>query len=163
MMIGNKMEDFKVPLRIMSNFRNISLDKFNDRLYLQKLGYLIQKIQKDNANSFSWYVRGPYSSTLASTLFFHEEKGTYKKPTKLSESEEITKKKIYELVGRKIKNPFSLELYASLWYLMLGNKISSKEKEAIISIMRKEKPYFTKKDIEATLDKISRFRTKYSL
>ena len=163
MLIDYKMEDFEVPLRIMSNFKNINLSKFNDRLYLQKLGYLIQKIQQDNANSFSWYVRGPYSSTLASTLFLHEDKGTYKKPAKLSESEEKTKKRIYELLGKKIKNPFSLELYASLWYLMSGSKILSKEKEGILYIMRKEKPYFTKKEIGVALDNLSKFRVKHSL
>lgn len=163
MTIGNIVEDFEVPLRIISNFKNINLSKFNDRLYLQKLGYLIQKIQQDNANSFSWYIRGPYSSTLASTLFLHEEKGTYKKPAKLSELEQKTKKLVHELLGKKIKNPFSLELYASLWYLMSGSKISLKEKEGILYIMRKEKPYFRKKEIEATLDKLSKFRVKHSL
>ena len=163
MTIGNSLEDFEVPIRIMSNFRNIDLSRFDDRLYLQKLGYLIQKIQQDNASSFSWYIRGPYSSTLASTLFLHEEKGTYKKPAKLSELEVKTKKTLHELFGKKIKNPLSLELYASLWYLMSGSKISLKEKEGILYIMRKEKPYFRKKEIEVALDKLSKFRAKHSL
>ncbi|MDH3657179.1 MAG: hypothetical protein OEM77_03490 [Nitrosopumilus sp.] len=157
------MSNWDTVLLIMSNVRDIQLDHFNDRMYFQKLGYLVQQIHHENSYDFSWYVRGPYSSALASSLFLHEEKGTYKKSSKLSESEIETKNKISELLGKQIKNPYSLELYASLWYLMSGKRISAKENDEIIRIMRKEKPHFQLKDIEHALEKISKFRQKYSI
>jgi uncharacterized protein YwgA len=149
-------------LRIMSNIGDIRLGHFNDRMYLQKLGYLIQKVENEYPYDFSWYLRGPYSSSLASSLFLHEEKGTYEKPAKLSESENKTKEKINELLGKN-NDAYSLELYASLWYLMSGSKVSTKEKDEILRIMCKEKPHFDKKNIETALEKISKFRSKYSL
>ena len=157
------MSESDLVLRIMSNIDDIKLDRFNDRMYLQKLGYLIQEIHHENSFNFSWYVRGPYSSTLSDSLFYHEEKGTYQISPKLSESESKTKTRISELLGKNIKDPFSLELYASLWYLMSGKKISSTEKDNILRIMCKEKPHFDRKDIEIALNKISKFRQKHSL
>jgi len=157
------MSDSDLVLRVMSNIGDIRLDRFNDRMYLQKLGYLIQEIHHEHSFNFSWYVRGPYSSTLATSLFHHEEKGTYQTSPKLSEPESETKTRISELLGKKIKDPHSLELYASLWYLMSGKKISSKEKDDILAIMCKEKPHFQRKDIEIALGQISKFRQKHSL
>ena len=163
MTLNIKLSNSDSLLRVISNVRKIQLDDFNDRLCLQKLGFLIQKIQQKEPHNFSWYVKGPYSSTLTSVLFYHEDKGTYEKSHKLSKSELNVRKRIDALLGKNIKNPFHLELYASLWYLMSGNQISVKEKEEIISIMYKDKPYFSRKDVILALAKISKFRIKYSL
>ncbi len=157
------MSDSDLVLRVISNISAIRLDRFNDRMYLQKLGYLIQEIHHENAFNFSWYVRGPYSSTFADSLFYHEKKGTYQISPKLVEPESKTKTRISELLGKNIKDPHTLELYASLWYLMSGKKISSKEKEDILSIMCKEKPHFQRKNIVSALEQISKFRQKHSL
>lgn len=163
MLLGGKLKNSDSTLRIMSNIKDIKLDNFDDRLYLQKLGFLVQKIHQVEPFSFSWYVRGPYSSTLASTLFRHEEEKTYEKTPLLSDDEKETKKKISNLLGKNIKNPSYLELYASLWYLMSKGQISQKEEEEIISIMYKDKPYFSRKDVMLALSKISKFRIKNTL
>lgn len=150
-------------LRIISNVSDIRLDHFNDRMHLQKLGFLVQQIHHEHPYDFSWYVRGPYSSGLASSLFLHEERETFKDPPKLSEKEQYTKDKISELLGKNVQNPYSLELYASIWYLMSGKRVSSREKEEIVRIIHKEKPHFQQKNIEQVLEKISKFRQKHSL
>jgi uncharacterized protein YwgA len=163
MTLSIKLESSESVLRVISNIKTIKLNDFNDRLSLQKLGFLIQKIQQSEPYYFSWYVKGPYSSKLASTLFFHEEKGTYEKPPKLSDFELDIQKKTQVLLGSNIKNPSYLELYASLWYLMSKGQISKSEREQITSIMFKEKPQFSRKDVILALTKISKFRKKYSL
>ncbi len=43
-----------------------SMDSFTDRLRLQKFIYLIQTFDVYLGYDFSWYLRGPYCSTLAS-------------------------------------------------------------------------------------------------
>jgi hypothetical protein len=163
MTLSVKLENSESVLRVISNIKDIKLNDFNDRLSLQKLGFLIQKIQHYEPYYFSWYVKGPYSSKLASTLFFHEEKRTYEKPPTLSDFELDIQKKIQVLLGSNIENPSYLELYASLWYLMSKGQISKNEREQIISIMFKEKPQFSRKDVILALTKISKFRKKYSL
>lgn len=163
MTLNVKLENSESLLRVISNIKAIKLNDFNDRISLQKLGFLIQKIQQSEPYYFSWYVKGPYSSKLASTLFFHQENGTYEKPPKLFDSEINIQKRIHMLLGTNIKNPSYLELYASLWYLMSKSQISKNERELIVSIMFKEKPQFSRKDVILALTKISKFRKKYSL
>lgn len=163
MLLRSKMNHPDPILTIMRNITPLRLNQFNERMYLQKLGYLLQQIHHDDSYDFSWYVRGPYSSPLASALFLHDEKGTFSKPSTLSDSENKTKKLILELLGKNAEDPYTLELYASLWYLMSGRKISAKERDNILRIMCKEKPHFNRKEIYSALEKISRFRQKHSI
>ena len=46
-------------LRILNSLCDVSLDRFNDRLRLQKLGYLAQALGASGGFTFSWYLRGP--------------------------------------------------------------------------------------------------------
>jgi uncharacterized protein YwgA len=46
-----------------------SLSTFNDRLRMQKVVFLLQKMGLQTRWNFSWYLRGPYSSDLAHALF----------------------------------------------------------------------------------------------
>ena len=160
--LNNQMADYDTVLRTMRGFGPVNLDQFNNRMYHQKLAYLIQQINCEKQYSFSWYVRGPYSPSLASSLFFHEAEGSFENEITLNKAEDVTKSRIIDLLDKK-NDPYSLELYASVWYLMSGNKTSATEEEEILTIMYKEKPHFDRKTIKAALDRISRFRQKYSL
>lgn len=49
--------------------QNIDLTGFDRRLILQKSVYLLQAAGVNFGYSFSWYLRGPYCSSLTSDLF----------------------------------------------------------------------------------------------
>lgn len=52
-------------------FQKLSIEKetFDDRLISQKKIYLLQSLGTDLGYTYHWYVRGPYSSSLASYLY----------------------------------------------------------------------------------------------
>lgn len=56
--------DENETMRIVNSFGYVSLEEFEDRLRLQKLGYLAQELGASGGFMFSWYHRGPYSPTL---------------------------------------------------------------------------------------------------
>ena len=150
-------------LKIMRSIGPISMSKFNDRLYMQKLAYLVQEIQANEAHVFSWYVRGPYSPTMTEQLFYHWERGTYDRAPRLDDSEASVRDKVHELLGDKIRDPLALELFASLWYLMPAAKISKEVHDNIIKTMCMEKPHFSRSQIQEALAKIIALRKKYSI
>lgn len=51
----------------------VSLNRLEDRLLLQKIGYIVQEILGYGLGyKFSWYSYGPYSRTLSRDLHSHE-------------------------------------------------------------------------------------------
>ncbi len=157
------MDDLNSLFKIMRKISSIRLLEFNDRLYMQKLAYLVQEIGGLNNHSFSWYVRGPYSYTLTDKLFYHDEHGTYDKVPRLEKHETATYQKVRELLGTKVHDPLTLELFASLWYLMQTANLSKNQKQYIIMVMCRAKPHFSEKQIVNALSKITQFRKKHSL
>ncbi len=52
----------------------VSLSRLEDRLLMQKIGYIIQEILgQDLGYRFSWYSYGPYSRALSRDLHSYEE------------------------------------------------------------------------------------------
>lgn len=149
-------------LPILRSFCKLELNSFDDRMKLQKLAHLIQKMSKKSDYGFSWYLRGPYSSGLTSALFMHEELGTYQNKQRLNTSDKSTTSRITELLNGNF-TPLELELYASLWYLLPSRKPTVNDKNEILKIMCKEKPHFQKKEINTALHKIIKFKEKYCL
>lgn len=64
--------DLGAILRQFPEF-TFSMDTFDDRLKLQKLVYLLQASGVFLGYHYSWYLRGPYCSTLATCGFALEE------------------------------------------------------------------------------------------
>ena len=155
--------DSESILKIMRSITPIKMSEFNDRMYMQKLAYLVQEIKMSEHYIFAWYVRGPYSQTLTDQLYHHLNHKTYDNVIQLSDSEVVVRDRVRELLGNKIRDPFALEMFASLWYLMPTAKISKDMHDNIIKIMCKEKPHFTKKQIEKALTMIIALRIKYSI
>ena len=60
--------DLGLILKSFSNMR-FSMNEFNDRLQLQKFIYMLQTFDIYLGYDFSWYIRGPYCSNLASCGF----------------------------------------------------------------------------------------------
>ncbi len=150
-------------LKIMRSMGPIRMSGFNDRMYMQKLAYLVQEMQTNEAHVFSWYVRGPYSPTMTAQLYRHLERKTHGGVPQLDDSEAAVRDMMRELLGDKIHDPLTLELFASLWYLMPDAKVSKEAHGSIIKTMCREKPHFSKDQIERALAKIIALRKKYSV
>ena len=155
--------DYDSLLRVLRSFGEINLDYFSERLRLQKLGYLAQKLGVNEGYPYSWYIHGPYSSALTSVLFMGDEMGIFEKDIELNDNEKNTAKLLRSLLDSEVNDPNFLELYASIWYLMPKGEFSEEMKKSIIDIMCKEKPQFSGPEIKTALEKIISFRQKYNL
>jgi len=65
-------EKIKETLLSIKKHYNIDLAIFNDRVKLQKIVYLLKKMDLNalnKYNDFSWYLYGPYSSRLTKDAF----------------------------------------------------------------------------------------------
>ena len=60
--------DLGFVLKQFPDFK-LSMDSFDGRLRLQKFVYLLQTFDVYLGYDFSWYIRGPYCSTLATCGF----------------------------------------------------------------------------------------------
>jgi len=148
-------------LKILRNFGDINLDLFDDRLRLQKLAYLAQNLGATYEYPFSWYVHGPYSTSLTSVLFSGDEIGAFDEDVVLNTKEKLVVKNLENLLGENSCNPSILELYASVWYLTPNRKLSNSDKKHVVDLMKKEKPHFTESQIETALKEIISFRTEF--
>ena len=155
--------DYDSLLRVLRSFGEINLDYFSERLRLQKLGFLAQKLGVNAGYHYSWYIHGPYSSTLASALFAGDEMGIFEKEVELNNNEKKVAELLRSLLDREVNDSNFLELYASIWYLMPKGTLSEEEKKSTMEIMYKEKPQFSGPEIKEALDKIISFRSKYNL
>ncbi|MEC4849106.1 MAG: hypothetical protein RI100_07955 [Nitrosarchaeum sp.] len=147
-------------LKILRSFGEINLDHFDDRLRLQKLGYLAQNLGANEEFPFSWYVHGPYSTSLTSILFAGDENGSFDDDVELTTTEKHVVENLKNLLKENTCNPSILELYASIWYLTPNKKLSDSDKKHVVDLMRKEKPHFSQLQIENALKEIISFRSK---
>src|SRR2546428_7960302 len=92
-------------IRVLRSLGPINLDYFNDRLKLQKLGYLAQEFGAKGGFPYSWYIRGPYSSSLAGVLFMGVEVDAFRNGVSLSGEELEVVNKMQRLLGIRINNP----------------------------------------------------------
>ena len=156
-----RMGESEALLKVIRNIAPIKMSGFNDRMYMQKLAYLVQEMGISGAHNFSWYARGPYSPTMTKQLFHHLESGTYAEVPPMNTAETTVHDKMHELLGDRINEPLTLELFASLWYLMPRAKISGSQQVDIIKIMYRDKPHFSRDEINRALSIIIAFRKKH--
>jgi len=100
------------------------MDSFSNRLILQKAIYLAQASGVDLGYYFSWYLRGPYCSTLAGDGFaIQEEQKNGSKETQnwhLGDSAKANLRRIQPVFDEKDEGKLArkLELLASIHFLM---------------------------------------------
>ena len=125
---------------------------------LQKLVYLAQVLGAFGSFTFSWQHRGPYSPSLARMLYDADRAGALKHTASLSPKEQRVAGQIKILMGDQLGTPRSLELYASVWYLLPRPKITGQDMARVVSTMEDEKPHFDEQEVRACVDAISQFR-----
>lgn len=96
-----------------------------DRIRLQKVVYLVQSIGIDLGYSYGWYVRGPYSSSLADDYYDMPNEDAIKART-LKDSARQRLKPLAGLIGSKHK---PIELSKTEW-LELVASVRFLEREA---------------------------------
>ena len=103
---------------------------YETRLKVQKFIYLFCQIWEEDTYGFSWYLAGPYSSTLTHQVYDELLESLEKNQKKwdnltLSIDAQEAIKRIHELVNcaKKVALPYDLpdssayELIASIWYI----------------------------------------------
>ena len=119
---------------------NFSMEDFNDRLRLQKFIYLLQTHNVYLGYDFSWYIRGPYCTTLATAGFaledFYEQIPKRPKGTRFANG---TIQKRFDRFAKFIKGKENdakfLEAAASLHFLLKTSRIT--DDDAIRRIVSK--------------------------
>ncbi len=125
--------------------------QYGNRLLLQKLVFLGQKLGIDFGYYYVWYLKGPYSVQLASDVFNVDNK---KNEEPLSGKEKNVLQELRKAFGEDLTNEEKLELLGSLVFIKKEWKIT--ERKEIVEKLRSLKPWFTKETTEKMLDKIEK-------
>ena len=156
---NKNMAEMSSISRIFSLFKEvkgsaIDVNKYEDRLAIQKLTYMLKTMGISSGYRFTWYIKGPYSPVLSSEAFSETGKASASQPVALSlqETEKCANLKVF--LGKDVKDSNKMELYASLLFLKKDEKIT--ERPAIIAKLTTLKPWFTKEQAEEALDKIEK-------
>ena len=136
----------------------IRLDRFDDRLRMQKMAFLIQEVGGYHDFGYYWHIRGPNSPELTRVLFAELENGNEGGGRPPAEEDRILAGRVKSLVHGRIDDPLALELYASVWYLTPEGDLPDGDRAAIIETMRCAKPHFAREQVDAALAEIEAFR-----
>lgn len=150
-------------LKILQNCGNISMDAFRDRLRLQKIAYLSQQLNSDGGFSFTYYHYGPYSPSLTKLLYKGVETNSFSDNITLNDQETATVGLLNELVDKQTKDSFTLELFATIWYLLPIRQTTVSEQQEIIKTITETKPRFDLEKVRAVMDKILEFRQTHGI
>ena len=132
-----------------------SMDSFDDRLKLQKSLYLLQSFGIYLGYDFSWYLRGPYCSILATNGFeleeIYDDIPNYKVEFKKPKTQKIFKDFLKFI---KFKSVDELEIAASLHYLKLTCDSSVKDiKNKVVSKQER----FTQRQVDTIWNEIKKW------
>lgn len=132
----------------------IDITTFTERKKVQKLVYLMKVFGINFNFGYGWYLHGPYSPGLAKAVFDVLERGHPVHKKDLSERENKALEKLEKFLGPAIQSSDELELLVSLHFLRERGKYYGESKEAIMTILKEKKPYFSMKQIEDAWQKL---------
>lgn len=142
-MVDKQTIDLGVILKAFSKFR-FSMDGFNDRLRLQKFVYLLQSFDVFLGYHYSWYVHGPYCSTLATCGFALRDiygvipEGT---PVRFADPEIQSRfERFRRFISKREMDDDFLEIAASIHLLV---RLGRESRERIIEHVAKKQKRFT--------------------
>ncbi|MDP3987085.1 MAG: hypothetical protein Q8P81_02555 [Nanoarchaeota archaeon] len=141
-MTGNRFSNL---CNIWNSIGPFNMNSFSDRLILQKKIYLLSELGFDLGYNFRKYIRGPYSSELASDGYKMEVANA------ISPKGEIPKELLdkLEILGEgHERDPLWFELIASILFLLKKERLSLEKCREKIS---NEKPHL---DVERDFDNV---------
>lgn len=136
-------EKLKKSLKLLGVELNI--DSFAERKRMQKITYLLEQFGVNLGFEFSWYLHGPYSTTLTRVLY----KKDLEELNRMVQDKNDDIKKIESLkkfLGSDIKSSNTLELIVSLHYLMTLGKSGNKSDEEMLQLFMRLKPFFSEEE-----------------
>lgn len=137
---------------------DFKVDSFTDRLILQKAIYLAQLTGVDLGYSHSWYVHGPYCSSLTSDAFaIQSELGSGPDDSddwQLDENSLKRLTRIKNLVTEqdRLKLRKKLELYASVHFLIIKKSISKTDLNGIADTLKSFGKDFDESDVSGAVN-----------
>lgn len=150
----SKMEDI-AKFNSMYKFlhgSDIDMSDFWQRLKVQKTAYLLRLLGFPFSEKQGWYVRGPYSSSLASLAYEIDE--MHEKPVvRLTTAETKKLNALKNNFNEELKNYDKIELLVSVLYVM---KKIKKDQTTIIEWIIKNKPWYTKVSIQKMINKVKK-------
>ena len=144
--------DLGVLLKNIPDYQ-FSMAGFNDRLRLQKTVYLLQAFGIYLGYDFSWYLRGPYCTSLTINAFALNDMYNRIPDDLKAKFEQLDKQDIFRRFQKFIahKNIDELEILASLHYL----KQTGMSEEDAKSRVEKKQGRFTRQQVEQMWGELS--------
>jgi uncharacterized protein YwgA len=136
---------------------NPKMDTFAERKKVQKLTYLLDKVFDMNFKfSYNWYLHGPYSPEVTTTLFDVIERGQIvRSDPKVLLAEDLRKiDQLKSFLGDDLDSNDKLELLVSLHFLMQYLKDPNITQEDVVAFLKTKKPYFTDEEIFEAIDQL---------
>jgi len=170
-MIPNKAL-YKIVSTFVPDFKDNYSPSYETRLQVQKIVYLFDQLRGKNSYGFSWYLAGPYSSTLTRQVYdslLVEVKDDWNK-LELSDFANMYVEQLSDLI-RKAKEQNSelsdsrlYELLASILYIKNTYFANDFEDEMLASIKDKlliNKPHFTEtQNLDAIIQLVINLESK---
>jgi uncharacterized protein YwgA len=141
---------FNTMYRFLNN-KNVSMEDFWHRLRVQKTAYLLRLLGFEFSPTQSWYVRGPYSSSLA-TLAYEIDEMNEKPLVDLSKQDKKLLSDLKTIFGAEIKDIDKIELLVSVLYAIKEKQMI--DSETITNWIIEKKPWYQKEEIVEMFNKI---------
>lgn len=153
--MNRQVVDLGFILRQIPNYE-FSMDEFEDRLKIQKTIYLLQSFGIYLGYDFSWYLRGPYCTSLATNAFALQD--IYEDiPNDIDTKFKDTQKQKHFLNLQKLvtsKTVDELEILASIHYLKQIKKNDSEIKKQVESKRKR----FTEEQVNEMWDELKKWK-----
>ena len=146
---------FDIPITNLSAFfetmgKKVSMDKFDDKLELQKIVFLAQNYGIELGYPFEWYIRGPYCKQVSVDAHRVLDKPTESKEINVDENKV---KEFGAILKPYINNTEWLEIAGSLVYLRKEN-YAGVELENILGYLLEDLTYGYKDFDESVVRKV---------
>ena len=141
----------------------LSVKTFDDRLVLQKAVYLLQAANIHLGYRYRWYLRGPYSTEVASDAFFivgqHETLNEELKRWVVDDTSRQRIEQLQPLFTPNGRRPISqrLELLASVLFLLKTNQAEASAPDNIARILKINDKPFNEQDVQEALAELRQY------
>lgn len=126
-----------------------SMKRFEDRIRLQKTIYLLQVFGVNLGYDFSWYLRGPYCSSLTTNGFILQD--IYRRlPKERIEFKDSDEQKKFERFQKFVGNKGwrKLEICASIHFI---KKMNGSDNDVVDAILSKKCTDFNEEEIRTAM------------
>lgn len=149
------MDERKIKLACVLKLfdRHPDMSSHENRLILQKIVYILKCRGVGLNYFFGWYIRGPYSCSLATDGYVLSNEPYLGAPI-ISGEEMRTVKEVREALGEDIKNGKKMEIIASL--LFLKNDCRFLDDAGLVERLRGRKPWLAESEILEGLEKLKK-------